>query len=500
MWKSLLMLAGVALSFQADAKPRHANKFDALVKTLVRETDFNGNILVAEKGRILFQKSVGTSDPETGKKLDRDSLFLAGSVSKTLTATAVMQLVERGDISLDDNMSKYLPESPYKNITIRHLMSHSSGLAEYQIEGIIEKFIDKNVDNATFWKIYSALNPAQQFAPGDQWSYSNTNYILLALIVERVSGHSFANQLKDSVLSKADMGNTFVLRSSIPESQRTRIAEGLYFPNLVSPALMRITSSPRARSTFATIGSLTGPGNIYMTSNDLLKFHTALQNNILLRAQTQAKMYDVLKLSAETDYKAVANSNYPAKYGLGWFVANDTGNGRIVFHAGGNPGYSAYYLRNLDNDQCVVILTNGDGMVGHFTSSSFMRILNGRDYQLDSRSLVKTVGKTYARSGLKVAMQQLDQLQNTEDYKLSESEMSDLGLQIFYIKKDKAASLAVLNRNVELFPDEWNAWDSLGEVQAAIGNKAEAIRAYERSLQLNPKSEKGREMLVELKR
>ncbi len=171
----------------------------------------NGNILVAENGKSIYKKSFGFADFENKIPNSETSRFNIASVSKTFTAVSILQLKEKGKVDIDKPVKKYLPEFPYDDITIRHLLSHTSGLPDYY-------FYDKTYEKEplriyTNKDILDDLNKFKfplSFKPGEKWDYANINYCLLAEVVEKVSGQNFQDYLQKNIFSKAKMLDTYL--------------------------------------------------------------------------------------------------------------------------------------------------------------------------------------------------------------------------------------------------------------------------------------------------
>ena len=492
----IYVLCGFIAAVTAQTKTQ---KIDALLDQLHREEAFRGNVLVAERGKIVYAKSFGDANAETKTALQPDTIFLIGSVAKTLTAVAVLKLKEQGKLGLDDPVTKYLPELAYKNVRLRHLLSHTSGVLEYQSEKIVKEIAGKGASNAELITVFARLNTPLDFEPGTKWDYSNTNYILLARVVEKISGKSFPEFLRENIFVPAKMTRTFVGIGNVPENLKKDIAAGYRFTNPLAVAPVNVETLKGARAAYATKRNLFGAGNVYSTTKDLLRFHEALQRGRILKKKTLAEMYAPAKLSTGENYNSFQRTNYPSKDGLGWFVADNESNGKIVYHPGGDIGYTSYFLRNTSKDQMVIILSNIE-LLRHYTPTALMKILNGEPYKLDLKSLAAAMGREYNRSGSAAMLKVFNQLKEDNEYNFSEDAVNELGYRLLYDKKDAATALEVFLLNAERFPNSYNVWDSLGEIYYQTGKTKEAVKYYEKSLQMNPKNEGGKRMLERIRR
>lgn len=496
--RSVLIIALICVVSGLCLAQSKVQSIDALLGKLHQEEDFNGSVLIAEKGKIIYAKSFGYANAENKTALTENTIFLTGSVSKSFTATAILKLKEQGKLTLDDHLAKYFPELPYPKITVRHLLAHTSGLLEYQSEEIIKEIKEKGVTNAELVKVFATLKPKLEFEPGSKWEYSNTNYILLALIVEKVSGKSFPQYIKETIFAPARMARSFILMKNIPATLKSDVASGYRFNSFLATAGVNVETLRGARNAFATKQNLYGPGNMYSTAQDLLKFHEALQRGKILKKQSLTEMYAPTKLSTGEEYSPFARTNYPSQDAFGWFVANDTSAGTIVYHPGGDIGFVSYFIRNITRDQCVVILTNNE-VVRHSTATSLMRVLNNQSYKLDTKSLARALGKEYNARGIAAAVKLFHELKGDKDYNYREEEVNDLGYQMLIEKGDAKAAIEVFKLNAEQFPQSLNVWDSLGEAYYKSGDKEAAVKSYEKSLQLNPQNEDGKKMLEKIK-
>lgn len=493
----VLTVSFVCLAFSLCLAQNRVQKIDSILRELNQEEAFSGNVLISEKGKIIYEKSFGFSNAENRTPLTQDTVFLIGSVAKSFTAVAILKLKEQGKLSLDDPVTKFLPGLSYNNVTLRHLLSHTSGLLEYQSERIIKEVAGKGVSNAELVKVLAGLNPKLEFEPGTKWEYSNTNYILLALVIEKVSGKDFPQFVRDNIFAPAGMTRTVIGINNIPGTIKKDVASGYRFTNPLAISPVNVDSLEGARRAYATKQNLYGAGNVYSTTRDLLKFHEALQRGKLLNRQSLSEMYSPTQLTTRTDYKPFARTNYPSKDALGWFVADD-GNDKIVYHPGGDIGYVSYMLRNTAKDQSVIVLSNIE-LLRHYTPTGLMRILNGRPYKLDIKSLATAMGREYNRHGLEAMLKVFNQLKGDAQYNLDEDEINELGLRLLYDKKDVKAAVEVLKLNTEQFPKSFNVWDSLAEAYYQAGNREEAIRNYEKSLQINPNNVGGKRMLDKIR-
>jgi CubicO group peptidase (beta-lactamase class C family) len=311
--------------------------------------DFSGVLMIADDGKIVYHKAYGFSNFDTQQPLDTTSIFELASVSKQFTAIVIMMLKEEGKLNYDDPLEKYIRGLPYRGITIRHLLTHTSGLPDYM--AVMDKYWDKtkvagNEDCIAYLKKY---NPERHANPGERYEYSNTGYLLLASVAENASGIDFISFARTRIFVPLEMTNTDI-RSQDEKSMLRNMAWGyLWVPE--KNAYVR-TDSMIQFNYGAWLGNRKGPGRISSTSTDLLKWDQSLYRNELVSAETLNEAFSPMKLKS-ADPKGDTISNY----GFGWMLK--TGSlGRMVEHSGSNPGYNTHIVRYIDARKTIVLLSN----------------------------------------------------------------------------------------------------------------------------------------------
>lgn len=324
-----------------------AKKIDSYLSGLHNHYRFNGNVLVAENGKIIFQKSYGFADFDTQRMLNDSSVFELASVSKQFTATGILLLKDRGKLKLTDSLRQYFPELPYPGITLWHMLTHTSGLPDYE-SAMNEKWDPSKIAfNPDIIAFLAKEKPATVFAPGKKWEYSNTAYALLASIIEKVSGQTFAAFMKENIFQPLNMGHTRVYntRRSLKDTI-ANYAYGYVYNDSLKKHLLP-DSLPDLKFVIYLDG-IQGDGVVNSTTTDLLKWDRAVKNHALLKEETQKEM-----VTGQSIIDTVKNTTY----GYGVFMEkNDFGN--IIAHSGGWPGYVTYLARNTDKDQTFIVLSN----------------------------------------------------------------------------------------------------------------------------------------------
>lgn len=283
---------------------------------------FQGTVLIAKEGDVLFSKGYGLAAADVPNS--PSTLYPIASLSKTFTAVAVLQLVEQERLSLDDAVSQYFPDFPKgESITISHLLSHSSGIPDYLKPNF--KF-----DYSQEWNPHDIVKTVShselEFTPGQSFRYSNTGYVMLGLIIEKVSGQSYANYIEEHIFEPSSMFHSmFTVPAGMPQ------AEG-HIEGKVGP--------------FMHHSAAYAAGDIISTAEDLERFDRALRNHVLISNETS-------ELMGMTHAK-----KFPHRYGYGWYTQDVMGK-KAVGHPGGYPsGFRHYVARLIDEDLTVIVLSN----------------------------------------------------------------------------------------------------------------------------------------------
>ena len=309
-----------------------------------KEKDFCGVLLVADKGKIIYQKAFGYREFSPKIPLQKSDIFELASVSKQFTAMIIMMLKEKGLLRYEDLVEKYI-SIPYKGITIRNLLTHTSGLPDYQ--AIMDEHWDKNkvAGNADCIEYLHKFAPAKSFEPGTKYEYSNTGYLLLASIAEKVTGKDFIDLCRQWIFRPQQMNSTDI-RTLAEKAAIKNFALGHIFVS-DRKQYVRADSFPSSNYTI-WLGNRKGPGRISSTAQDLLKWDRALYSNQLVRKSTLQEAFAPMKLQD-------GSLSY---YGFGWMLPADNTHGKVVYHTGDNPGYKTEIVRFIDQQKTIIILNN----------------------------------------------------------------------------------------------------------------------------------------------
>lgn len=308
-------------------------KLDSLLRRINKRHDFHGSLLVAKNGKILYDNHVGYADFKKKEPLNESSVFQLASVSKQFTAAAIMLLYDRKQIQLTDTVNKYFPDFPYKNITIKNLLNHTSGLPRYFWVAEHEWKQEKAPTNSEMMALLESSKAQRYFKPGRNFDYSNTGYFVLASIVEKVSGNSFSHFLKKNIFDPLDMKDSFVFSSE----------SGTTIGNHLDG--YRLYRGWRHLKINTTVNdAIVGDKNVYSSSKDLFKWTLGLNSGKLLSKESLNLMYS----KGETLY------GKKVPYGFGLRI--NTKDQNTIYHYGKWNGFSTGLTQYQDDKLVVIIL------------------------------------------------------------------------------------------------------------------------------------------------
>ena len=335
---------------------------NTMMQNLARESHekggFNGAWLYAEKGEIVSKGALGFRDPAGMLPITEDTIFQLASISKNFTSAAVMLVRREGLLRLDDEITKFFPEIPYPGVTVRHLLTHTSGIPDYFDDA--DWFIriwkeEKRVPgNDEILRFLRETKAKPYFAPGEGLHYSNTGFNLLALLVERLSGIPYEEFLQKNIFEPAGMSSTrccHIRRDGVPfenYARATVFEDGKYVADVDSAEDGDVVA----------FDGLNGDDYVFTNIFDMLKWDKTLREGKVLTLEEQELMYTPAKLGNGED--AVYDEDDGLGYGFGWAVGRDEELGLVVSHSGGMPGVAAWFERFIDADRTLVILINRD--------------------------------------------------------------------------------------------------------------------------------------------
>ncbi len=350
MKKTLLSFLICTLTLSACTQPVPA-KLDTLMDAYAKALGFNGTVFAATKGAVIFEKGYGYRNKNTNARNDTNTIFQIGSITKQFTSAIILQLQEQNKLSLQDSLTKYIPDYPNGNkITIEHLLTHTSGVYNYTNDVsfmVNETTHPINRDSLINRFKYKPLD----FQPGEKFNYSNSGYILLGYIIEKVTGQSYFQVVRQRIFQPLHMDHT-----------------GFDFTHLNSPDKAIGYTSPESTTPANIVDSSVSfaAGAIYTTVGDLYKWDQALRAGRIISPASQEKAY----------------TPHLSQYGYGWMISTVDGK-RMVEHGGGITGFVSDIRRIPEDETCIVVLDNqpneaSPSRIAH----DIAEILNGKDVKL----------------------------------------------------------------------------------------------------------------------
>lgn len=451
------------------------NRLSGIMQAYHNYNMFDGAVLVAENGKLVYKGAFGPANREWNIPNRTDTRFMIGSVSKPLTATLAMLQVQKGVLSLHKTIADYLPEfknKPAAGVTIKQLLSHTSGIPNYDIINDFFPLISRqNFSREDYVKVF--MDSALLFEPGSRYFYSSWGYFTLGYILERVTGKTYAQLMKEEIFSKLQMDNS-----------------GSYHHLQVVPN--RATGYDYSFGGFTSAdfrdqSNTMGTGDLYSTVEDLFKFHLALTNHTLLNKELTEEM--------------LSPGMRPARYGYGWFNQHfkytATDSVAANFHLGMTEGFISFMLRIPSTNSFTVILCNSSPTDFFGITKNLVRVLYNKPIDL-KQPVHKKMETFIAQLGVVKAVEEYKKMKaDSAHYYIDWISMNFIAEQLLNLKRYEDAKTIAENNAAE-FPDKDLVMFTMGNVYLALNRKDDAIRFYKKTLQLYPGYQEAKNRLKEL--
>lgn len=460
--------------------PRYQNQKDKLDELLNRYFEygkFNGSVLVAKDDQVIYKKGYGYANMEWKTANEPDTKFRLASVTKQFTAMLIAQLASENKLAFDAPLTTYLPDYPKHNgdaITIHHLLTHSSGIPNYTSFPTYKDMMRKSMEPKDI--VGTFADSTLLFTPGERFSYSNSGYVLLGIIIEKITGQSFEKVLKDRILTPLKMHNTGMDHY---QSMLSKRASGYHK-----------VAGEYENASFIDMSAAYTAGGMYSTVEDLYLWDQALYTSTLLPEEYKDSVFKA---------HIPAWGNY---YGYGWNVSTMTiGNTketvRSIDHDGVINGFSALVLRIPEHKSTILLLNNTGGAPLYEIGRAISAIIYNKSYDLPKNSIANTLLDKINNEGISKGVAHFNKVKADNNYYLDEHEINRISYDLLNTGR-AAEALEVLKLGIAAYPNAFNLYDSFGEIHNKLGNKEEAIKAYKKSVHLNPKNTNGIIMLKEL--
>lgn len=447
-----------------------AEQIDALIGKFAAYGQFNGAALVADSGEVIFKKAYGMANMEWDVPNATDTKFRLASVSKQFTAMLAVQLAAENKLDLNAPISNYLPDFPKDKgdiITAHHLLTHTSGLPSYT---------NFNNYRELMLSYYSPEELVAQFAdsalvfePGFRFDYSNSGYSLLGYLIETITGETYGEVLQNQIFEPLGMKNSGY------DSHRDIIknrADGYYKNGL-----------DYINASYIDMSVAYAAGGLYSTVEDLYLWDQALYTDKLLPQLYKDLLFE----------KHASTGGH--HYGYGWnkgimYVGNTDEKIRIIDHDGVINGFTSCIIRMPDTQASIILLNNTGSAPLNAMSIAIAAILTNNSYDMPQESLAEVIYHTIDKEGLASGLAYFEANKEKENYYLNEGEFNLLGYA--FLQDGKAEEAAALFKiNVDAYPTSFNVFDSYAEAILTLGDTVEAIKYYEKSIQMNPGNDNG---------
>ncbi|WP_172435990.1 serine hydrolase domain-containing protein [Sediminicola luteus] len=442
-----------------------AEIYDSYISELHARGQFNGNALIIENGKIVYQGAFGLANYEPIDSLKLNGVFRLGSVSKQFTAMGIMILKEAGKLTYEQDIRAFLPELPYQGITIRHLLNHTSGLPDYSrimdqhwkndlAYDDPERFISGNED---VLQMLCEYKPPVHFKPGEKWEYSNTGYNLLATLISRVSAMPFNAFMQEKVFGPAKMSNACVYQYMPGFDDK--------MPNRVFGFGTKFNGNDKFSTDAHYLNNAKGEGGVYATLEDLTKWDRVLYTDLLVSKQTMEEAFT----------PGILNNGNRTDYGLGWFISKSPNGKKVVKHKGGWAGFLTNIYREIEEENCIITLTNNNSRYFNI-EEGLIDILHNKPPRYPKIFIADVFGKKVQDEGIVAAIAYYKKLkaEQFDNYVFNEYELNFLGYELLEDKKVNEA-LAVFKLNKEAYPNSANVYDSYGDALLEKGDTVNAL-------------------------
>jgi len=430
-------------------------KIDEVMDEFVRIEHFSGCVLVAKEGKVLYSKAFGEANKDHRLPNTLDTRFSIGSVAKTFTGTGIMQLVEKGMLDVNDPVSKHLIDFPFgDNITIYHLLTHTSGLNDYSNHPRFRSFWTRirKIDHIVPLIYGQKLKHKN---PGEKFIYCSSGIVLLGAIIEQHTGQSYADYIRENILTPLDMNNTSITNlEDVVENRAT--------------GYIKSSTNVFKSNAYNLIPFIASAG-IQTTVGDMLKFDQALYGTELLSEESKKVMF----------------KPYINNFAACWRTAEVHGN-FVLWHGGETAGVSAMFRRYTKDKYTLIILSNYH-RTGRPVTWVLEPILFGDEYELPKQTLREFLYQNMITKGIKNTIKNVDKLLKDNGYEIKNDEdLNGFGYELLDIKRIDMA-IEIFKLNTRLFPEVANTYDSLAEVYMIKGDKEAAIKSYKKALEIDPK-------------
>lgn len=442
---------------------------DSVFNRLQEDEMFNGEILISKEDNIIFQKHFGKADLIKQSNFSHNSIFEIASLSKPFTALAIAILVDNNVLSYEDEIIEYLSYFPYKGITIKQVIIHTSGLPDYPEFFYNNWNFNEVANNKDIINTFITSEVGLISKSGEKFHYSNLGYNILAEIVEIVSGVGFPDYCHQNIFKPLGMTNTYMPNNEEAKKDRNYVHD--YWVAYGSKSYIQPDIYPELDNISFTANAY-GASGVCSNATDLYRFSKIFSSNKLL-SDSIMKLYS---MPIEIDFKIDRGNGMS----LGWSFINDSILGHSVFFPGGVAGYRSIF-QYFPQDGILIVILNNTAAQTHGLREILVDCWLGNKINYPRRSYIEALSRTLRKSDEQNILQY-----DSSKYVLNEYEIDYMMEELIEEKDFKKAFTAIDNLR-EYLPNYYKLYFYRGEMQRLSGMKEESIIEYKKALELNPK-------------
>ncbi|MDP2455241.1 MULTISPECIES: serine hydrolase [unclassified Kaistella] len=450
-----VILILLSLTATTSGQSLNTHKLEQYMAAAIKHDYFSGSILISKNGKTVYSKGYGMANFEHQVPNKINTVFLIGSIVKQFTAVSIMQLVEQGKLNLDDSLTMYITNCPnaWKPVTIRNLLTHTSGIMNYSRLADWDE-VHSIKPNTLIDVINLVRNEPLLFAPGERFNYSNTNFDLLAIIIERLTSMPFGIYLEKNIFNPLGMKHTGPVNPRLVIFHR---ASGYY------TKLNKYVNAP-----YENLDYVMGSGSMISTVSDLQLWSQALFTNKLISKKNLSEMFTPFK------------SNYGYGTETGKLFDKST-----VGHSGSQNGFSTQLLIIPEDTITIIVLSNSDKASAGRIAKNLASIMLNKPYKIPTANTFEMLSVAYEKGGVIPTLQLCNELKKLEGENFDEEEaLSNLGGDLLDLKKVKDA-ISIFTDLVEKKPNSSYAHDYLGTAYLQDKNYSSALKYFKKALELD---------------
>lgn len=480
MLKKLFFVTFLTVVMTASAQV--SQKFDALFQSYYQNGLFEGTVLIADSTGIMYHKSFGNANQEYQIPNDTSTIFRLGSLEKQFSAMLVQQLIEKGKLRLDGRITEYLPnyrKDTGTQVNIEQLLTHTSGIPNYTaLPNVWNDSLKLNYQPEYLLKKFCSGD--LEFKPGTQYKYSNTDYFILAQILQKVTEKPLANLLKENILIPLGMNHTGLEDNLTPLTDK---AFGYY----------RLAST-YVNEPYIHVPNIIGSASIYSTAYDLFLWDRALYTNKLLSSE-YLKSYCSAHFQIEPDYS----------YGYGWeftqtvISSNDTI--KTMEHSGAIRAFRSNIFRIPNEKKCIILLSNCANQSAYELFENIVSIFREKQWKKPQKLLADALYPILQQSSVENVIETYLQLKKNDSTAFDFSSSSlELFAERLMLLQNYAAAAAIFQLAVQEEPNYIYGYFFLGRAYEKMEKTDEAIKAYQIAVNKGNNSRPGIDASFQLKR